>query len=162
MLMVYTEVRKINAGKYYYRTVSVREGNKVSKKRIYLGHNLSKLNLLNKERGADKKLPFPKKKSINMEIEIIKSKIASLLKKNKVIRAGIFGSYSKGKQKKGSDIDILIQIDRNHSKNISMLDIIKLENSLEKKLGRKIDLIEYSELHPLLKDKILNEEIRII
>ena len=57
--MVYTEARKIKNRKYYYRVLSVRKNNKVSKKRVYLGYELSKSDLLNKEKEADEKFRFP-------------------------------------------------------------------------------------------------------
>lgn len=43
------------------------------------------------------------------DINEIKNKIRKILKKNRVVRAGIFGSYARGEQKKKSDIDVLIQ-----------------------------------------------------
>lgn len=93
------------------------------------------------------------------DINKIKSAIRGLLKKNGVVRAGIFGSYARGEQRKNSDIDILIKVKR---KKFSLLDLIGLEMKLKNILGKKVDLLTYDGLHPLLKDKILNEEIRII
>jgi Fic family protein len=54
--MVFTEVKEINGKKYYYRVRSIRNGNKISKERIYLGVNLEKQELKNSEIKADKKL----------------------------------------------------------------------------------------------------------
>ncbi|MFH1586189.1 MAG: nucleotidyltransferase family protein [archaeon] len=95
----------------------------------------------------------------NRHIEEIKNKIVPILKKNKVVRAGIFGSYARGEQKKNSDIDILVEID---DKDLSLIGLIGLEIELAKLLGRKIDLIEYPALHSLLKERILKEEVKII
>ena len=88
----------------------------------------------------------------------IKIKAIPILKRHKVVKAGIFGSYARGKQKNKSDIDLLIEI---KEKGISLLDIIRLEQELEKYLKKKIDIVEYREIHPLLKKKILKEEVRI-
>jgi len=44
------------------------------------------------------------------EINKIKSKVKRILKKNGVVKAGIFGSYARGEQTKESDIDILIEV----------------------------------------------------
>lgn len=95
---------------------------------------------------------MPKKK-INLQM---KSKIKKILKKNKIIKAGIFGSYARGKAKKGSDIDILIEF------NGSLLKLVRLESELKKELGQKVDLLTYKGIHPLLKKRILDEEVRII
>lgn len=154
--MVYTEVRDINGKKYYYRVISIRNKDKISKKRVYLGYNLSNLKLSKKEKMADKKLLF---KRTNKNIEKIKSKIVDILKKNNVKRAGIFGSYATGKQKKNSDIDIVVDI---KDKNMNLLGFIGLINLLESVLKKKVDLVEYNAIKPRIKDRILNEEVRII
>ena len=54
--MTYTEIKERNGKKYYYRVISIREGENVSKKREYLGVNLNKEELKQKEQEADKKL----------------------------------------------------------------------------------------------------------
>ena len=92
-------------------------------------------------------------------IENMKKRIVPILKKNNVVRAGIFGSYARGEQKKNSDIDILVKID---DKDFSLLDLIALEMRLKKILGLNVDLVEYEALHHLLKKRVLNEEIKII
>lgn len=157
--MVHNEIQKKNRRKYFYRVKSVRVGNKVRKKRIYLGVNLNKEELEKKEKKADKKLLSKKKEKINKEIEEIKSKIVPVLRKNKVTKAGIFGSYSRGEQKKNSDIDIVVNIE---DKNMSLLGFIGLIRLLEGILKRKVDLVEYGAIKPRIKERILNEEIRII
>jgi len=51
--MVYTEIQE---KKYYYRVLSIRKNNKVTKNRIYLGVDLEKNKLSKKEKKADKEL----------------------------------------------------------------------------------------------------------
>jgi len=150
--MVYTEIKTQNRNKYFYRALSIRVGNKYQKKRIYLGKNLKQKELLILENKADKELKVP-----NKNIEKLKRKIIPILKKNKIKRAGIFGSYAEGLQKKDSDIDILIL----PSKNLGF-GFAGIENELSKKLGKKVDLVSYNGLSPYLKERILKQEIRII
>ncbi len=95
---------------------------------------------------------------MNKEIKKIKPKIVNVLKKHNVARAGIFGSYARGEQKKNSDIDILIDI----KNNISLLGFIGIKLNLEKALKRKVDLVEYKSIKPLIRETILKEEIQII
>ena len=52
--MVYTEIKEKNRKKYYYRVLNERKGDKFKKKRIYLGVDLEKKQLKNKEENADK------------------------------------------------------------------------------------------------------------
>ena len=156
--MVYTEIKSRNNRKYYYRVISIRDKNKVTKQRQYLGVNLQHRELLNKEKNADKKFNIrTEDKGKQKVLEKIKYSIIKILKNNKIKRAGIFGSYAKGKNKKSSDIDIIIE----PSKNIGF-GFFRIQMQLEEKLGKKVDLITYNSIHPLLKEKILNEEIRII
>lgn len=92
----------------------------------------------------------------NQQLMSLKKKIVPILKKNKVARAGIFGSYARGEQKKKSDIDILIKFDG------SLLDLVHIEHELEDHLGIKVDLLTYNGIHPLLKKGILKDEVRIL
>ena len=156
--MAFTEIRSINGKKYYYRVISIRKGSKVSKRRIYLGTELSNSEIKEKEKEADKRMSIKKIKLIK-EIEKIKSKITNVLKKNKVSKAGIFGSYSRGEQNKNSDIDIAVEI---NDKNMSLIGFIRLIRILEELLKRKVDLVEYNAIKPRIKERILKEEIRII
>ncbi len=85
----------------------------------------------------------------------LKQKILPILRKNKVIKAGIFGSYARNKQKKNSDIDIIVDMKG------SLLDLSGLKIDIEEKLHQKVDLITYKSIHPLLLKRIFQEEIRI-
>lgn len=91
------------------------------------------------------------------ELKKLKSKIIKILKARGVKKAGIFGSFVRGKQKKSSDIDILIQPPKGMGLGFAGLQI-----ELEEKLGKKVDLVSYNGLSPYLKDKILSQEVRII
>jgi len=90
------------------------------------------------------------------EVAKLKEDIFVILKDKKVKRAGLFGSYARGEQKKDSDVDILIEFDG------SLLDLVRVEREIKKKLKKKVDLITYNGLSPYLKERILNEEVRII
>ncbi|MBU4245644.1 MAG: nucleotidyltransferase family protein [Nanoarchaeota archaeon] len=89
----------------------------------------------------------------------IKRAIIPILKRNGVVRAGIFGSYARGEAKKKSDVDILIKV---KAKKFSLFDLVGLEMELEKSIGKDVDLLTYNGINPLLKERILNEEVRII
>ena len=93
---------------------------------------------------------------MDKKIERIKLKALPILKKYGVTKAGIFGSYATGKNKKNSDIDILIEF------NGSLLTLVGIEMELKRKLRKKVDLLTYNGIHHLLKERILKEEIKII
>lgn len=89
-----------------------------------------------------------------MTTQSIKKKIVPILKRQDVTKAALFGSIVRGEARKKSDIDILIKFKAGKS----LLDLVRLEFKLEKKLGRKVDLLTYNSIHPLLRDIILKEQ----
>jgi len=84
------------------------------------------------------------------ELRKLQQKIVPILKSNKVTKAGIFGSYARGEAKRKSDIDIVIQ----PPKGIGF-QFAGIELELERKLKKKVDLLTYNSIHPLLKNRIL-------
>lgn len=94
-----------------------------------------------------------------MTIEELKKKIKPILVQYDVKKAGVFGSAARGEQKPDSDVDILVEIGK---KSLSVLDFVGIKLELEDALGRRVDLVEYSTIKPLLKKQILSEEVSII
>ena len=83
--MAYTEIKEKNGRRYYYRVKSVRKGKKVQKKRVYLGADLDKKQLSEKEKEGDKELMLLSslltEKEIN-DLETIKKEYSTLPKEN--------------------------------------------------------------------------------
>lgn len=94
---------------------------------------------------------------MNPSIKKIAGKIVRILKKHGVARAGVFGAFARGEEKKDSDVDLLIE----YKGRKSLLDLIGLEKELKKALGRAVDLLTYDSLNPLIRERILREEVRI-
>lgn len=84
----------------------------------------------------------------------IKNKIYPILKRYGVAKASIFGSYVREEETIESDIDILVEF----SVEKSLLDLAGLKIELEEALARKVDVLTYKSLHPLIKDGILKEQ----
>ena len=72
-------------------------------------------------------------------------------------KIALFGSILTDKFDEKSDIDILIEFEGRKS----LFDLVRLEAELENILQRKVDIITYNSLHPLLKDQILQEQVVI-
>ena len=68
---------------------------------------------------------------------------------------GIFGSYVRNEQKRGSDIDILVE----YSEVPDLLAFIELQNHLSEILQMKVDLVMKSALKPNIGKRILKEAI---
>ncbi len=93
-----------------------------------------------------------------MKIQAISLKIIPVLKKAGVQHSAIFGSAARGKAKKNSDIDLLVEM---HDSS-TLLDFIDLKQKLEKKLQRKIDLLTFASVNPKLKKIIDKDRIDIL
>ena len=91
---------------------------------------------------------------MNVNVQQIKQSILPILRRYGVSKAGVFGSVVSNEMLPESDIDILVQID----KDISLLDFVGMKLELEEALNRSVDLVEYDTIKPLLRDRILNKQ----
>ena len=66
--------------------------------------------------------------------------IADYLKTQPVNRAWLFGSFARGEETPDSDIDILVEYDKDAK--ITLLTISHMMGELEKNTGRRVDLVE--------------------
>lgn len=94
----------------------------------------------------------------NDRIANIKERLAGVLERNGVKRAALFGSIVRGEATEESDIDLLVEFEGRKS----LLDLSGLKLEVEDVLGRKADVITYGSLHPLLRDRILKEQVPIL
>lgn len=72
--------------------------------------------------------------------------IANYFKTQPVLKAWLFGSFARGEEKPWSDLDILVQYDRNQP--IGLLKIANMQIDLEDLLGCEVDLVEDGTLRP--------------
>ncbi|MFQ5910849.1 MAG: nucleotidyltransferase family protein [Thermoplasmata archaeon] len=93
-----------------------------------------------------------------MRIEEVKEKILPILQRHGVKKVGLFGSFVRDEMREDSDIDILVEIDD----DISLLDFVGLKLEIEDALGMKVDLVEYSTIKPLLRERIMSEQVPIL
>jgi predicted nucleotidyltransferase len=86
------------------------------------------------------------------EIMRILKEHSDILKKYKVRKIGLFGSYVRGEQKKRSDIDFLVAFEEPTFDNF-----MELLFSLEKLLGKKVDLVTDGSLSPYIRPYVEKE-----
>ena len=89
-------------------------------------------------------------------IEILKKHEDIIKKKYHVQKIGIFGSFARGEEKEGSDIDVLIELEDKYETFDNFMD---LKFFLEDLFKRKVDLVTVEALRPQLKDDILREVV---
>jgi predicted nucleotidyltransferase len=87
--------------------------------------------------------------------KVLEDHRTELKTKFKVKKIGVFGSYVRGEQDSKSDIDILVDFDKD---GIGYFAFCDLEDYLKKLLKiRKVDLTTRGALKPLIGKHILNE-----
>lgn len=87
----------------------------------------------------------------------IKNQLPYLRQKYHVKRLGIFGSVVRNQQRKGSDLDMLVEL----TSPIGFFDFIRLENFLTKALNQKVDLVSKKAIKPAIKDDVLKEALYV-
>ena len=92
------------------------------------------------------------------QLKELKKAIIAVLKKHGVKKAAIFGSFARGEVTEESDIDLLVEFEGRKS----LLDLAGLQLDLQDTIKRQVDVLTYNSLHPLLKDRILREQVMIL
>lgn len=73
-----------------------------------------------------------------MDVQEIQTIIADYFATQPVLKAWLFGSYSRGEETAESDVDILVKLD---PKEQVGLEFFGMWGDLERMLGRKVDLV---------------------
>jgi hypothetical protein len=76
-----------------------------------------------------------------------------LVARFKVHAIGVFGSVARGEQRAESDIDILVELE----KDADLLDIIGLSQFLEERLHHKVDVVPKNALRKEIRERVLKE-----
>lgn len=86
------------------------------------------------------------------------SKIRNYFKDKPVLKAYLFGSFSRGEANQSSDIDILVELD--YSKPIG-LEFVQMQLDLQDLLNRKVDLISEKAVSKYVKPYIDKDKVMI-
>lgn len=70
---------------------------------------------------------------------------------------GVFGSYARGEQKSGSDVDILARF----LEGATLFDLVGLGDFLEEKLKVKVDIVSERAVREELREQILKEVVTV-
>ena len=96
------------------------------------------------------------KKKLN--IEELSLQLIPILMRHQVTRAALFGSTVTGTAGKTSDVDLLVEF----SGAKSLFDLAALKLDIEAEINRKVDVLTYRALHPLIRENVLAQEVRIL
>jgi len=84
--------------------------------------------------------------------------IADYFKTQPVLKAYLFGSFSRGEETESSDIDILIVLDESQHIGLKFFGMYEDLNDL---LGRKVDLVTERSLAPFARESVNRDKILI-
>jgi predicted nucleotidyltransferase len=88
---------------------------------------------------------------------VLKDLTTELRDRFKVRRIGVFGSTVKNQRRPDSDVDILVEFET----PISGFLFVHLRDYLSECLGVKVDLVTPPALHPLIRDRIMQEVVYV-
>ena len=94
-----------------------------------------------------------------MSTPAISQKIHDYFKTQPVLKARIFGSYSRGEQTPDSDIDILILPDK--SQHFSLFTLSEMYEDLKELLHSEVDLITVGGLMPFARESADRDKILV-
>lgn len=88
---------------------------------------------------------------INKEIIIsyIYSKKKYFEDKYGLEKIGLFGSYARNENNENSDIDLIYKLKENYT--LTYFQLFELENELKTKFNKKVELINFKYLNPIIK-----------
>jgi uncharacterized protein len=91
--------------------------------------------------------------------EIQKETLLKYLGPIKPLKIAIFGSYARGENKEGSDLDILVHLDYTYP--VSLLKLVSIEQSISDALGVGVDIVTEKSLSPYLRP-FIEKDLRYI
>ena len=97
---------------------------------------------------------------ISKNIQDMIPKIQKFCGSQPIKKAWLFGSCSRGEETPNSDIDILVEYDRQKSR-ISLMKIAGMILSLEDLLHRKVDMVESSRLLPFAQESVNHDKFLV-
>lgn len=91
-------------------------------------------------------------------LDSIKKKALPILKQANIKKATLFGSYVRGDNTETSDIDMLIAF----PEGATLIDFVRLQRQLEEQLHKKVDIVSYNAISPLIRESILKYQYSVL
>ena len=79
--------------------------------------------------------------------------ILAIAQRNGVQNVRVFGSVIQGRDRDGSDLDLLVDAPR----GTTLLDMVRIQNAIEAQIGLPVDVLTAADLPPRFRDQVLLE-----
>lgn len=96
-----------------------------------------------------------KVKTLEDIVKLLKAHDKEVAEKYGIKSIRIFGSYTEGKQRETSDLDLIVVFE----KTPSLIELVRIEEELGKMLGVKVDLLTEEAISPFIKPYIREIEV---
>lgn len=83
--------------------------------------------------------------------------IREVAKRHGATRVRVFGSFARGDNRHGSDLDLLVDL----SPGRSLLDLVAIKQDLEDLLGIRVDVVTERSISPYMRDAVLKEAVAV-
>lgn len=95
----------------------------------------------------------------SMTTQAMTQTIAEYFKTQPVLKAWLFGSYARGEERPDSDVDIMVDYDRNQ--RIGLFKISGMQLALQELIGHEVDLVDAEMMFPSVA-KYANRDKKLI
>lgn len=85
-------------------------------------------------------------------------KLVAITRKYGAVTVALFGSFARGEAGPSSDLDVLVEFEPGRS----LLDLVRLERELSEALGLDVDVVTPNSLHPLIRERVMEERVPVL
>ena len=87
----------------------------------------------------------------------VRKAIEATPQRERILRVSLFGSFARGAEREGSDIDLLIEF----TSPVGFFDLDRLQRELERSLLRPVDLVTPASLSPYCRAEVLGDAVPV-
>ena len=90
-------------------------------------------------------------------LQHLKDKILDIARKHNAEKVYVFGSCARREETSGSDVDLLVDFNR----NATLFDQVDIQNEIRSLLECKVDVVSRRGLHPYIRRRVLAEAVEL-
>lgn len=95
--------------------------------------------------------------SIREDILNRRDEIIRIANENGIKSVRLFGSVARDEENENSDVDFLVEFEKDRS----LFDLVRFKQLLEERFGKEIDVVTENSIHQEIRQQILSEAIDI-